>query len=191
LKTRNRSASVTSTSTETEATATKQPVLISYALRAVINRLGNQQIERTCVIVYSAGRYHLERKRQRFGSRDVKIQIFEDSISDTQLQLLREILDTPTLRNKPYEEPPARIPVDGAQVTSLTIPRAGHIQKVNIWEYLNVPRLGSIGTLKRADNGANLLKPLNKWLTSNIQESKISPLQAAVPSDCEPSGSSP
>jgi len=191
LKTRNRSASVTSTSTETEATATKQPVLISYALRAVINRLGNQQIERTCMIVYSAGRYHLERKRQRFGSRDVKIQIFEDSISDTQLQLLREILDTPTLRNKPYEEPPARIPVDGAQVTSLTIPRAGHIQKVNIWEYLNVPRLGSIGTLKRADNGANLLKPLNKWLTSNIQESKISPLQAAVPSDCEPSGSSP
>ncbi|MBZ5706655.1 MAG: hypothetical protein LAN63_14995 [Acidobacteriia bacterium] len=187
LKTRAANSREQSPGQPSNAPRTSKEIAPSFALRLAITRFSERQLENNCVIIYSDGRYHMERKRQRVGSNTVTTEVLEDSIPSTELQQLKRILDDPALQKRRSEDSAQAVALRDGEFTFLSIPRDDHTQKLVFWKYYGAFPVGLGGMPSVSDNGVKLIKPLNQWLKSNIDDKKMQPLPDARTTKCEPS----
>jgi hypothetical protein len=60
-----------------------------------------------CLLILADGRFHLERRNQQLPARTAALKVFEYSLTSSQLQELRAIVDAEKLRSLPTFKPPA------------------------------------------------------------------------------------
>jgi len=84
---------------------------------------------------------------------------------------LREILDSGELKNSVSEEPPRDLIHEGT-VTRLSIPRDGKTQQIAVWKYFDSRGMGAARIPGTVEHGTSLVRPLNEWLKTSLQEEK-------------------
>lgn len=155
----------------------------AYLFQLLRDTLTRRELERTCVIVYSDGRYHFERKTQSLGNTLVQTSIFEDAIPAAEVGHLREILDKPELVNHKYQELPSVLTMD-ADIIRLFVPRGASTQRLNFWRYFGAMRIGSGGMPDVHNQGMKVYQPLGDWFKTNIEQRKTAPTKAATATRC-------
>jgi hypothetical protein len=145
--------------------------------------------EQSCIIVYTDGRYRMEKSNQHYpGSPTTRA--FEAKLSSAQVVDLQSILRSPELANLHHDFDQTR-PASEIEITSLVIPRATTIQRLSFGSYFNVlgnsRQVGGITNLQyRVDQDRNLIRPLDQWLEKTIQNNN-SALTDAKATNCAPS----
>jgi len=160
------------------------PAPPNYLLQMFDNRLGSYKFQATCLLVSSAGAYHLV-KQSTSSSNLLRNMVLDGTLSSAELATLRSILDGPDLVNQP-DDPQEFEPVfmGGNYVTRVAIPRGGKVQKIAAWKSYRI--VNQVMTRSVEEHGTNLFAPLREWLKSNIDERKAVP--TATPSNprCTP-----
>ena len=145
--------------------------------------------EQSCIIVYTDGRYRMEKSNQHYpGSPTTRA--FEAKLSSAQVVDLQSILRSPELANLHHDFDQTR-PASEIEITSLVIPRATTIQRLSFGSYFNVlgnsRQVGGISNLQyRVDQDRNLIRPLDQWLEKTIQNNN-SALTDTQATNCAPS----
>ncbi len=161
-----------------------------FLMRWQLNHIAEGTVEDTCIIVYPAGPYRMEKSTQHYGDK-LKVHTFEDSLSDAELQQLRELLDQPTLKASTHENFPAGKVFREGEITTLAVPRGGRIQQLSFASYFAVP--GWVSNVSATtDREEKLVAPLRKWLKAHI-ETRKTPLADSAPTHCasQPQGANP
>jgi hypothetical protein len=143
----------------------------NYILQMFDEHLGEDKVEKTCVLVSTLGAYHLVTQFRRFDSNQVHRAVLDGTLSQASLTSLRAVLDSPELTNWPDEAPPKAlaVPLGGDSfLTQLSIPRDGKIQRLTVWK-----SLVSGGAVP--DHGTKLLNPLRDWLKANVNNDRARP----------------
>jgi hypothetical protein len=156
-----------------------------YMMRLQVTNKSEHDLKNTCVLVYGEGHYHLERWTQRLSSVYAESRVFEGQLSDTAMQQLRALLDDPALQNRPENRPPIDFPVWQAEITTLSVPRGDHTQKLTFWQYVGAKAPGSVYTPPHGENGTKLIKPLQHWLTSNLKPNSNTELPDNQANQCD------
>jgi len=157
-----------------------------YLLRMVEDEMysPNRQLNRTCVIVYPTGRYHLEKTKQ-ITDGTAKAHIYLDSIEPRRVEDLKQILDVPELRDSQVGDAPLNDVFRVGTLTSLTIPRQDSVQQVRFATHLGMPHNNPDTRYVKVDS-SRLLAPLRKWIKENLEDHKVAPLQDNIPTACVP-----
>jgi hypothetical protein len=173
--------------TAPEAKPVSQPpvtpaVQSPYLMRMLVDELYGGVFKRECLVVYSGGRYRMERGRQKPGERRVS-EVFQDSLTPEALQQLQEILDDPALRNAPAPEENVRRYIEG-HFTTLWLPGRDGGQRLQFKRYES---FGVRSSSHISHDNTMPLKPLHQWLKSTVEGKKRpEAVQDAVPNDCAP-----
>jgi hypothetical protein len=164
-----------------------------FLLRAMMNRsysrnFGNdisfdERVERTCVIVYPRGGYHLEIMSQRIREPERR-SVFEDTLAEAELSGLRLLLDEPQLVASAHRRRPAEGPVHEVDFTSLFIARPGGIQSLNFSTF--VPSRG-YRPPEKSDNDKDtaVIEPLRNWIKKDLEKRGVPPNPQAIANNCE------
>lgn len=136
-------------------------------LRLVQHSLTDGIFEKTCVVVYTEGRFHRERSAKDPYSSFMHTFIFEDVIPSAEIANLRAILDRRELVNRQDQGRSAQLE---GPVIMLFIPRNDSMQKV---------------TFQR-NNGMKIYQPVGEWLKINVENRKTRPLKNTRPTECIP-----
>jgi hypothetical protein len=164
--------------------------LSPYSLRMLRTHLAAGKVEESCLILFEDGRYRWETKAQKIRDSRVNTQVFEGRFAVQDVQQLQAILNSPAIRNRTSPGPSGGIPVQEMDLVFLNIPRKDGLQKVGFWRYFAAYRTGAAGMPVSEDNGLKLLKPLDRWLKSALDTSKLTPLANSTTTNCSPAGSS-
>ncbi len=145
------------------------------------------RVERTCVIVYQTGQYRMEKSKQEFNSA-MKTEVFRDSVSDTTLRQLRQILDGPELSQLHQKTAAAGMTIREGEVTNLAIPRSNDTQVLSFASFFgaHLQEKGMRDNTHLSVDDSQAIKPLNKWIKANIEERKLQaqdlPATTCIPS---------
>lgn len=164
---------------------TSQAAAVSYFLmRLEYNRFVQREAERTCAIVYADGRYHQEKSSQEIGGR-VKAQIHEASLEASQLQGLRQLLDDSDLKALQHGNIPDAAVFSATDITRVWIPRDGQVQRLEFANDLRVQAaIGSHYVVN--DKNTRLIRPLQKWVKTELRADKTNVIDGATPNQCAP-----
>jgi hypothetical protein len=147
------------------------------------------KVERSCVIVYGTRRYRMEKSKQEFNS-SMRTEVFRDSLSDAQMQELRQILDAPELVKLQQRTTSAGVTMREGEVTNLAIPRGKGVQILSFASFFGA-RTQEKGmrdnTRVSVDEDVQLVKPLHKWIKGNIDERKGRAAKDLQATSCIPS----
>jgi hypothetical protein len=137
-------------------------------------------VEDTCIVVYPSGLLRMEKSTQRKGDR-LRMQAFENSLSENDLQQLQQLLDDPMLKASTHQRFATRRNPREGELTALAIPRDGRIQHLNFASYFgyNTKYIGA-----DLDPDESLVRPLQKWLKSHIEARKLEALPVASATRC-------
>ncbi len=156
----------------------------SFLVRLEYNRFVQREAERTCAVVYADGRYHLEKSSQEIGGR-VKAQVHEASLEASQLQGLRQLLDDPDLKALQHGNIPDAAVFSATDITRVWIPRASQVQHLEFASDLRVQAaIGSHYVVN--DKNTRLVRPLERWVKTELPANKTNLVEGAVPNQCVP-----
>lgn len=145
------------------------------------------KITRTCAVVYQNNRYRFE-KNVRDAGVIVKSEVFRDSLSQTQVDELRQILDNPKLAALPNSSAPNRFGREG-ELINLAIARDKTIQGLAFATF--GPRPASADLNEVAFNAlaanAGMTNPIRKWVKQNLEENKSALAKDVPATNCTPS----
>jgi hypothetical protein len=155
------------------------------------DHLGGGVVERSCVVVYTDGKFRAERTVGRYFSY-LRTQSVEGRLGETQVADLRSVLDDPPLRA--FEMSPNRFrgsvqEIERVKVAILREAKPQVIIATNIFGRLsNSPRAegGSAGVMHYEDTNLHVLDPLQKWVKQNIENKKFSNLPDGKATECLP-----
>jgi hypothetical protein len=142
--------------------------------------------KKTCVIVYSDGRYRLEVLKQHHSWDRVVTEFYDGAISNQQVQELRSLLDIPGLRDEPERTPPEGFPLSVAEGTVVSFPQGKQIRNLLFWKPFRWQIDKKTRLPDALNNGAELLRPLNAWLKATVEDRRGSPLKNGLSTDCFP-----
>lgn len=144
---------------------------------AFLLRIGEANVELSrhgiiagdCLLVLPDGHFHLERRKQQLPNRRAKLRIFESSLSTSQLQQLREILDGEAIEKLPLYTPPVYpMAVPWSDTFIAEMARQAKVQKVGyvVWRGGTAP--GSPNSTPDSvkqewRDSETALKPLVDW----------------------------
>lgn len=157
----------------------------SFIMRWQFNHIAEGAVEDTCVVVYPSGRYRMEKSTQ--GYRDkLKVRAFEDSLSETDLKQLQELLDRPELKSSMHQNSPSGKTFREGEITIVAVAREGyHLQQLSFASYFGVP--GWVSNVNAGtDPEERLVAPLRKWLKAHVETRKVGVLKDAAATHCIP-----
>jgi hypothetical protein len=172
-----------------EATQEAAPFL----LRATMNRsysrnFGNdisfdERVERTCVIVYPTGSYHLEIVGQRIRESEQR-SVFEDALSEAELSGLKLLLDEPALAASTHRRRPPEGPIHEVDFTSLSIARPSGVQSLNFGTF-SVSR--GYRPPEKSDTAKDtaVVQPLRNWIKKDLEKRGVPADPQGVTNNCE------
>jgi len=146
-------------------------------------------IERTCIVVGSSGRYHMEKTTQT-QDHPPEAHIFEDSVSQADLQALRNLLEDPELVKQVTQNVSRIPPSQEFDLTTFFIPRLQSLQRLRFTSFFNVQapmsEPGGMGNMRYGtEQNTKTLRPLREWMRINIEKRRLNPLNDAQPNGCE------
>ncbi len=142
-----------------------------------------------CILVLPDGHFHLERRTQRLPETKATTQVFESSLAAVQLQSLRSIIDSQTIKDLPtYAQPTFPMTVTWFGILDVKIARQSEIQRVGYFTWLGGTRDTSPNVMPEEikntwRTSAAALQPLVEWFHS-IKNSKLEPLPEAEINFC-------
>jgi hypothetical protein len=167
---------------QTDVTA-PQPVP-SYLVRLEYTRFVQREAERTCAVVYTSGRYHLEKSSQEIGGR-VRSQVYEASAEASELQGLGQLLDSPDLRALQHGNIPEGVMFSFTDSTVVWIPRGEQVQHLEFATDLRVEAAIG-GHYIVNDKNTRLMRPLQKWVMTKLPADKTNLVAGATSNSCAP-----
>jgi len=168
----------------TNAEAPPAVMASPFLMRLEYTRFAQREAERTCAIVYASGRYHVERSSQEIGER-VKAQVYEASIEPSKVQGLRQLLDDPELKALAHGNIPDATMFSATDITTVWIPRERNVQRLGFANDLRVQAaIGSHYVVN--DKNAKLIRPLQKWVKTEVAADKSTLVKGALANQCAP-----
>jgi hypothetical protein len=169
----------------------------AYLLRWLHESFDRSGVDSTCAIVYASGLFHVEHSSQAFGGK-VRAKIYQSTIDGSQKQELQGILTDANLRavdkgNLPDEFfeklQPGHTSMDIrfllSEATFVWIPREKAVQNLAFASDLRVQ--SALGNhYYTSDKNAKYIRPLEKWVRSELRTDKTSLVEGATASFCEP-----
>lgn len=179
--------SAQSSANKSQANSYLMRIVVDHYLPADLNF--SSKVERTCVIVYDTRRYRMERSKQEFNSA-MRTEVFRDSLSEPQLQELRQILDAPALANLKQRTAATTTTIREGDVTNLAIPRGRDTQVLSFASFFGA-RTQEKGmrdnTRVSVDEDVQFIKPVRKWIRANIEDRRVSATKDLTATTCIPS----
>jgi hypothetical protein len=156
----------------------------AFLVRFEYIRFTGREAERTCAIVYTAGRYHVEKSSQEVG-RQIKGQVYEATLELADLQGLRQLLDDPDLKALEHGNIPDGVTYSATDITTAWIPRDKKVQHLGFAGDLRVQAaIGSHYVVN--DKNTRLIRPLQKWVKTELRADKTNLVAGATPNQCAP-----
>jgi hypothetical protein len=186
LKIRTNESSASSAGETTEATPSavkpqsSQPDL--FLMRYSRDRISDGNLDRTCVIVNSAGFYRMEKGNQP-ATFKMKTTVFEGSVMDGELQELRQIHDAPDLKNLHHKNHIPSMTVRDADVISVSIPRDNETQELVFSGYVAVRSHGK-GAPSSVTDDTSSIEPIQKWFETLLESKDLAPMKSAHANNC-------
>ena len=158
------------------------PKRSSFLMRWQFNHIAEGTVQDTCVVVYASGRYRMEKISE--GYRDkLKVRAFEDSLRETDLKELQDLLDRPELKVSTHQNSASGKIFREGEFTALAIARDGHLQQLSFASYFGVP--GSVSNLNsETDPEERVVASLRKWLKAYIETRKGGVVKDAAATHC-------
>ncbi len=143
-------------------------------------------MEGRCAILYSGGNYHLEKFSQTLmaGSRR-KSQVYEATLAAPALQVLQQLLDDPDLRASQRGNVPDGAVFFPSDSISLWVPRDKTVQHLEFAGDVGLPVLGHPSPILDHKK-MKLIRPLERWVKSQIPADKQTLVEDAVANLCAP-----
>jgi hypothetical protein len=154
----------------------------SFLVRYARDRFSNNTLQRTCVIVGTAGGYRMERASQQI-SYKMRASVFEGSVSAGELEELKQMLDEPRLKNERHENGLPEMTLRDAEVISVSVPREKHIQHL-LFSDSSGSLFSRKGAAANSTDDTSSIAPLEAWLQTAIENKKVAPLKSAHPDNC-------
>ncbi len=165
----------------------------TFLFRAVISQsfsqnFGNRlsfenRVERTCIIVYPKGGYHLEVVSQRVHE-SAQRSVFEDILSEAELTGLRQLLDDPGLVASTHRKRPPDVPVHEVDFTSVFIARPGGIQTLEFGTF-SVSRGYRASDKSDTSKDTAVIQPIRNWIKKSIEKRGVPANPQGVTNNCE------
>jgi hypothetical protein len=165
-----------------EAGTSSNTAAPAFLMRLQYTRFEQREAQRTCAIVYTDGRYHLEKSTQQvFGP--VRSLIHEASLEVSTLQGLRRLLDDRELKALQHGNIPDNPMFSATDTIRVWIPRDKDIQQLEFASDLRVQSaMGDHFVIN--DKNTRLVRPLQKWVLSELPADKATLIKGAVPNPC-------
>jgi hypothetical protein len=155
------------------------PFLMRWHFSHVLGGGRSVTIEDTCIVVYSSGRFRMEKSTHSKGETS-GLRAFEDSLNENDLQQLQELLDDPMLKGSAHQRF-AISPMREGEVTALAVSREGRTQQLSFASYFRrYDKYIGAGI----DPDERLVTPLRKWLQHHIEARKLEALPNASATSC-------
>ncbi len=164
----------------------------NYILFLDRDHVGGGVVERSCVVVYTNGKFRAERTVGRYRSY-LQTKSVEGRLGETQVASLHGVLDDPALKAFEMRPNPFQGFVQDTERVKVAILRETKPQVIiasNIFGRLsNNLRAGggSAGVMHYEDTNFHVLDPLQKWIKQNIENNKFSNLPDGKATECLPS----
>jgi len=155
-----------------------------FLIRFYHIRFLQREAERTCAVVYADGRYHLEKSSQQVDG-PVSAQVHEASLDASQLQGLRRLLDDPDLKAVQHGNVSDGAEFSAADLTVVWIPRDGQVQHLQFASDLRMEAAIG-GHYVVNDRNITLVRPLQKWVKTELPANKTNLIRGATPNQCAP-----
>jgi hypothetical protein len=156
----------------------------AFLMRLQYTRFEQREAQRTCAIVYADGRYHVEKSTQQvFGP--VRSRVHEAPLDGSKLQSLRGLLDDPELKALQHGNIPDNPMFSATDTIRVWIPRDKDTQHLEFASDLRVQSaMGNHYVIN--DKNTRLVRPLQKWVLSELPADKATLIKGAVPNSCAP-----
>jgi len=167
--------------------------LLIRITEAQINATSQGGVSSDCIVVKTDGQFHLERRLQQLPDPNATVRTYDSSLTDMQLQWLRNILSEDRMQKLPaFVMPDSTGPEflrrgvavdfiqDGVARTAGYIGSAGAVPE-------NQPANASSSVKKSREDAEIALQPLMDWF-HGVEETKLSPSQPKW-SACSPESS--
>ena len=143
--------------------------------------------ERTCIVVYTDGRYEMKSNKQSDANSGTT-RGSEGALSPEQILDLQKILASPDLANLVHDSHQT-LPASELEITRFVIPRATSIQRLDFVSYFNVlgnpAEVGGLSNMQYGtDKEPKAIKALRDWLKRTIESKETSPMLDAKDADC-------
>ena len=166
-------------------TRTRNPFVLSMSTEHMFR----SSVERTCFIVYRDGQYHVVKADQTYGA-DVKERVLEGTLTESQLNSLRTILDGSEIKDLDHQNLPKAIVFREATITRLQIMRGSFVQQLSFASYFNVHgtmyEIGGKNNLRYGvDEKEHVIVPIRKWFSDTV-ENRGTSVAAASNTSCLP-----
>jgi hypothetical protein len=150
-----------------------------FLVRWNLGRIAGVTVQNTCVIIYSSGRFRMERSTQTHNDK-LKLRVFEASLNAMELHELQEVIDEPQLTASTHQNSLGGKAFKEGELTTLTIPREGRMQQLSFASYSgsNV----SAGT----DPDERVVAPLRTWLKAHVEARKLGAINNTPATQCVP-----
>lgn len=168
----------------TDVQGPQAPASPSYLMRLEYTRFEQREAQRTCAVVYADGRYHLEKSSQQMNE-PVKAHIYEASLQATELQGLQKLLDDPLLKELKHGNVPDNSLFAATDITHVWIPRDMEVQEMEFASDLRV-QAAIGGHYIVNDKNTRLVRPLQKWVNTELRADKVNLIKGAVANACAP-----
>jgi hypothetical protein len=147
------------------------------------------KMTRVCMIVYNSGRYRMEKSKQLYNS-PLQSQVYLDSLSDGQMKELHELLDAPEISKLQHTTSATSGGAREGEMVNMAVPRGSTTQILSFASLFGV-RTQQSGMKDNLSTGVdeelNNIKPLRKWLKSNVEDKKVPQAKDAASTNCIPS----
>ena len=152
-------------------------------MRLVTDRGFEAEVARTCTIVYSSGRYHAEKSRQKYTSKPT-FTVFEGELATADLDALRQMLSDPALKSATSGDLHPRILGRRWESNLLWISRSEGIQQLTFVETFDLAAWTFQAPMVSSKN-IKLIKPLREWVKAKTDTEKRNVMTGGVASNCD------
>jgi hypothetical protein len=156
------------------------PFLMRWQFSHVLGMFPYGTVEDTCIVVYSSGRFRMEKSTQN-SRENPKMRAFENSLSESELQQLQELLDEPALRASTHQILRTTKSFREGEVTAVAVSRDGRIQELSFATYFG---FASKRGAPSVDLDDRLVRPLQRFLKSHVETRKLDALPDASVTRC-------
>jgi hypothetical protein len=161
------------------------PPQSTFLMRFESDEFSGTEAEMQCVLIYSDGRYHMEKSSQQSRS-EIKSQVYEGSIDSAKVRTLQQLLDDHSLKKMEQMSLKGTQLMLRGKVTTLTIFR-GKDQAQHLLFADQVRATGAGRSSVSGGNNNSLIRPLEKWIKAEILSIKSPSVNGVTPNRCTPS----
>jgi hypothetical protein len=120
---------------------------------------------------------------QRVGDSERR-RVFEDTLPEAELNVLRQLLDEPELVASTHRKRPPDAPIHEIDFTSLFIVRPAGIQALDFRSY-SVIRGYQASEKSDGDKDTAVIKPIRNWIKKGLEKRSVPPNPQGVFNNCQ------